>query len=156
MSEPEKGINISFGGQPMPPEQNRILNDVPARARMAMEFSLTMARRASPIIAASDLKVEEFAPAPLTKLEIAAWDASCTVLADYFNGQMEPDKIENQLVSSLAIENTRRRPGKCMVCGVCNGACELKNQNGEVSECGLCDGAGKIIVIPHFDDDEGE
>jgi len=157
-----KGINITFGGVGHPPnQQGMILNDAPARVRMAMNFALTMARRASPMIAVNDLHIEEVQPAKLTKHEQAAWDASCQALTDYFNGKLSLDVFEDALVEGMDVETDRRRMGQRMVCGVCHGAKVLVDQNQVTRTCGLCEGAGMILVIPQFgldcdEDDEGE
>lgn len=154
-----KGINIMFGGQSPSNQAGPLLNEPPARVRMAMDFSLSMARRASPMVAVNDLHIEEIKTAKLTGHEQAAWDAACVALADYFNGKLDLDVFEDVLVEGMEVETTRRRMGKRLVCGVCHGEKFLLDQDKQKRTCGLCDGAGMILVIPQFgigDDDVDE
>jgi hypothetical protein len=158
---PNKGINIMFGGPPMPSnhQTSPMLNEPPARVRMAMDFSLTMAKRASPMIAVNELRIEEIQPAKLTTHEHAAWNAACVALTDYFNGSLDLDVFEDALVDGIEVETTRRRMGQRMICGVCHGEKVLLDNDKQQRTCGLCEGAGMILVIPQFgfdERDEGE
>lgn len=154
---PNKGINIMFGGPPMPNHQaSPMLNEPPARVLMAMNFSLTMARRASPMIAVNDLTIEEIQPAKVTTHEQAAWNAACVALADYFNGKLDLDVFEDALVDGIEVETTRRRMGQRIVCGVCHGDKVLLDHDKQKRTCGLCEGAGIILVIPQFGFDKGD
>lgn len=144
-------VRISLAGQPpQQPQQQHLPLEAPARVQLAMAYGLNMARRASPMIAVNDTRIDEIQPAKVTALEQAAWDASCVVLADYFNNQLEENDLEIQVTQAIDVEIDRRRPGRIMQCGVCKGQRILTDVHGNRSECGLCEGAGNILVSPYF------
>lgn len=118
-------------------------NDVPARVMLAARYSMAMAQRANPICAVNSVGFFSEPPMPLTNTEIAAWDASNTLLHDYFKSTVEEDYWEGIRGRALEMENDRRKVGKMLHC-----VCTKDGKDEPKPKCEMCHGCGRVLVLP--------
>lgn len=132
------GVPLGWLGQLLHQQTNQY---PPARVRAAMAFLGQLTDKTMTRIGVNDMSIEEFAGQNLTLPEKNAQDAACSVLVEYFLGNLQPDLWEQRT------EELRSKQGqsggvviRCVGCG--------GHDNRE--SCRLCHGTGQLAVYPVY------
>ncbi len=128
-----------FGGSQQ--AQGLLDNDAPARVKVAIEFLAQLAIKTLPRAAATEHTIEWAEMPKLTANEIAAQGAACSMLVNYFAGDMKLDSWE-AMRQKAAIKGTvpSSKPGTLLRCFAC--------APDYVDDCKVCANKRTVVVYP--------
>lgn len=113
--------------------------EVPARVRAAMTFLSELGTRSLPRAAVNDMSIELLNPPELSISELDARSKAANLLADYFDGSLEPSIWEDEKETSKSPTGLPGLYSRCPFCA----------QTSKASPgCPCCKGSGEVMIYP--------
>ncbi len=127
---------------PFPMQQGNSGEDTPPRVQAAMELLRDLTLKTMSRAAISDVVIEVLPGQALCRSENQVRDDACTLLSNYFRGELQPDFWEKLQLPGESNQNQWGGiPGQLVRCPACY-------PDPARSSCPMCNGAGQVMVFP--------
>ena len=121
-----------------------MLNEVPARVKVAMDYLAMMTFKVMPRCAVNDVGFNELDALKLTTAEENAQSAAANMLLDYFQGDLKANTMEKLMVEQEKAVAKKKgenaKETKILICPRCGERPQLR------SNCPICEGSGQVAI----------
>lgn len=124
------------------PQGSPSQEETPPRVQAAMELLRDLTIKTMSRAAISDVAIEILEGQTLTSSESQVRNDACTLLSNYFRGELQPDFWEKlQLPGEGDRNHWGNIPGQLVRCPACY-------PEAARTGCPMCNGAGQVMVFP--------